>query len=205
MYNRLLIAVTGFLLAGAFTTAAAADVEAGKQKHMEVCAACHGEAGISGFDQWPSLAGQTADYVRHHLALFRAEERYDPNMLMTGNAAALTDEDIENLAAFYASLEPVPLEADPELAERGRLIYHAGLPEEGVAACAACHGPAGEGVPGALFPRVGGQHAAYMVASLVGFQSGERDSDRNRMMRDIAQRMSEEDIQAVASYMSGLH
>ncbi len=206
MHNRLLITITGILLAGPFTVShAGGDAQAGEEIHMEICKDCHGEAGVSAFDEWPSLAGQTEDYTRHHLTMFRAEERYDPMMLMTGNAAELSDQDIADLAAFYAGLEPAVHEADPELAERGRQIYHAGLPEEGVAACTACHGPAGAGVEAARFPRVGGQHAAYLTASLKAFKTGERQTDRNQMMREIAERMSDEDIEAVASYMSGLH
>lgn len=191
----------------AFASGAVAepDIQAGEELHQEACIACHGAEGISGSGEWPSLAGQHADYTRYHLRLFRDEDRWDPGGLMTPNAVDLSDEDIENVAAYYAQLEPPVEEADEELVDRGERIYRQGLPDDGVAACMACHGPAGAGIPEAGYPRVGGQKAEYLKNSLQAYKDEDRESDRNRMMRDIAGRMSEEDMRAVASYMAGLY
>ncbi len=204
MNNRFIAAAAGLFLAGASLPALAVDgdIEAGEQK-ASTCIACHGAQGNSTNPEWPSLAGQPAEYTVHQLKLFRDGGREDP--LMSSQAAPLSDEDIRDLAVYYEAQEAKYHEADEELAERGKLIYRGGLPNEGVAACIACHGPAGEGIKGAKYPRVGGQHAEYMRKALREYRDGERDSDPNRMMRDIASRMSDEDIEAVTEYMTGLH
>jgi len=204
MNNRFIAAAAGLFLAGASLPALAVDgdIEAGEQK-ASTCIACHGAQGNSTNPEWPSLAGQPAEYTVHQLKLFRDGGREDP--LMSSQAAPLSDEDIRDLAVYYEAQEAKHHEADEELAERGKLIYRGGLPNEGVAACIACHGPAGEGIKGAKYPRVGGQHAEYMRKALREYRDGERDSDPNRMMRDIASRMSDEDIEAVTEYMTGLH
>ncbi|MBK1725528.1 c-type cytochrome [Halorhodospira neutriphila] len=207
MYERAYsyILAAGLALAAA-TASAEVDLEAAEKLNTEVCAACHGAKGVSSVAEWPSHAGQHADYIRHQLELFRDENRYDPQNLMTSNAVGLSDQDIRNIAAWLAQQEPPkPAEGvDPALAEQGERIYYAGIPEEGVAACTACHGPNGEGIQGAQFPRVAAQQQTYLVNSLKAFKSRERKSDRNAMMRDIAGRMSAEQIEAVSAYMSTL-
>lgn len=207
MDNRLIRLMTGLAFAASATALHAddADIEAGEELHNAACIACHGAAGVSENDEWPSLAGQHADYTRYHLELFRDEARWDPSGMMTPNATDLSDEDIRNLAAYYAEQEPTVEEAADDLVDRGEEIYRHGLADEGVAACMACHGAAGAGVPRSGYPRVGGQKAEYLEQSLQGYKSGDRDSDPNRMMRDIAERLSDEDIRAVSSYMSGLY
>ncbi|ABI58193.1 c-type cytochrome [Alkalilimnicola ehrlichii MLHE-1] len=204
MNNRFIAAAAGLILAGVSLPALAVDgdIEAGERK-AATCVACHGAQGNSNNPAWPSLAGQPADYIVYQLQLFRDGDRQDP--LMTPQAAGLSDEDIRDLAVYYEAQEAVFHEADEELVERGREIYRAGIPGQGVAACMACHGPAGEGVKGAQYPRVAGQHAQYMRKALREYRDEERDSDPNRMMRDIASRMSDEDIEAVTEYMTGLH
>lgn len=194
------------LALGAATASAEVDLEAAEKLNSEVCAACHGEEGVSSVAEWPSHAGQHADYIRYQLELFRDEDRYDPDNQMTPNAVGLSDEEIRSLAVWLARQEPPePAEdVDSELAERGERIYHAGIPDEGVTSCTGCHGPNGEGIQGAKFPRVAAQQQTYLVNSLKAFKGGDRKSDRNAMMRDVAGRMSEGQIEAVAAYMSTL-
>ena len=207
MYQRIQIisVAIAFALIASLASADEADIEAGKQLNEESCASCHGAAGVSEVPDWPSLAGQHEGYVRYHLELFRDEQRYDPQGLMTPEASGLSDADIENMAAFFANQDPPAAhEVDEELAKRGEEIYYSGIRDENVASCTGCHGPQGKGIVGARYPRVAGQEKTYMVAAMQGFQSGKRDSDRNSEMRDIASRMSEADIEAVAAFMSSL-
>ncbi|MFP4648794.1 MAG: c-type cytochrome [Halorhodospira sp.] len=201
--------LTGFtvaaLMLGASAAQAEVDLERGEELNNEVCAACHGASGISETPEWPSHAGQHSDYIVHQMELFRDENRWDPQALMTENAVDLSDEEIRDVAAWLESQTPPgPQEVDEELAEQGEKIYHAGIPEENVASCASCHGPNGEGVKGAQFAAVAGQQEAYLRQSLEGFKSEERQSDRNRMMRDTADKLSDEQIEALAAYMASM-
>ncbi|MBK1734212.1 hypothetical protein CKO15_02720 [Halorhodospira abdelmalekii] len=207
MYHRTQIFAMAAILALGIGVASAdeVDIGAGERLHQESCAACHGGSGVSEVPGWPSVAGQQADYTRHHLRLFRDEERYDPQGLMTPESLGLSDADIRNLAAYYAQLNPPPAqEVDEELAERGRQIYFAGVRDRNVTSCTGCHGPRGQGVQGALYPLVAGQDQTYTVEALKGYQSGERTSDRNSEMRDIAKRMTAEDIEAVAAFLASM-
>lgn len=207
MYHRIqiLTVATAIALLAGVAGAKEANIEAGKQLHQNVCLSCHGASGVSEVPEWPSLAGQHAGYIRYHLESFRAEERYDPQGLMTPEAVDLSDADIRNLAAFFAQQERPPAqEVSKELAKRGKKIYHAGIRDKDVPSCTGCHGPQGEGIKGARYPLVAGQEQAYMVQAMKGFKSAERDSDSNSEMRDIASRMSQDEIKAVAAYMSSL-
>ena len=154
--------------------------------------------------EWPNLAGQHASYFVRQLEAYQRGERQD--VLMTAFAIPLSAEDIADLAAYFATLPAVQRGADPELVELGQRIYRSGIPDRGVAACTACHGPSGRGNPLATFPVVRGQHAAYVVNTLHAYASGERRSDSsvNQMMRDIAVSLREDEIRAVASYIQGL-
>ncbi len=178
-------------------------VEAGKAKAAS-CAACHGFDGNSITPEWPSLAGQHPEYIIRQLEAYQNGDRDD--VLMTAFADPLSAEDIEDLAAYFATLPAVQRGADPELVELGQRIYRGGLPDRSVAACIACHGPSGRGNPLAAFPIVRGQHATYIANTLRAYATGERRSDGsvNQMMRDIAVSLREEEIEAVASYMQGL-
>ncbi|MFO7859526.1 MAG: c-type cytochrome [Ectothiorhodospiraceae bacterium] len=168
------------------------------------CAACHGAQGESSDSQWPNLAGQSERYLYEQLKAYKSGER--ENNVMAGQVANLDDQDMQDLAAYFADQEPVVSGGvDEDLRDQGEAIYRGGIPEKDVAACMACHGPGGAGMPGAGFPRIGGQHAEYVVAQLKAYRSGERDTDRNAMMRTNAERLSDEEIQAVASYVSGLY
>lgn len=192
-------------LAAAFGTHSAAwaegSAEAGRDKSA-VCAACHGPDGNSFNPEWPSLAGQHADYTVAQLEAFKDGRRDNP--LMSPMAQTLSEQDMHDLAAFYQSQTAAAGEADPEMVERGRQVYLGGDLERGVTACIACHGPTGQGNPLAKYPMVAGQHASYTAATLKAYAAGERRSDPDQMMREIAARMSAEDIRAVSAYLQGL-
>jgi cytochrome c553 len=126
------------------------------------------------------------------------------NALMAGQVANLDEQDMRDLGAFYARQQLSPGTADEAVAERGERIYRGGIPASGVAACTACHGPTGQGNPAAMFPVVAGQHARYNSDQLRYFRSEQRANDNGRMMRNLAARMSDADIRAVAEYMAGL-
>jgi len=181
---------------------AAGDAEEGRVK-AATCAACHGQNGNSENPLWPKLAGQHAYYIEKELHDFQNEKRTDPSM--SAMAMGLSDIDIENVAAFFAS-QPVTIEAAGESkVALGEKLYRGGNADSAVPACMACHGPTGAGNSPARFPQVGGQHAAYLAKALNDFKAGSRSNDKQDMMRDIAGRMTAEEIEAVASYMSGLH
>lgn len=173
-------------------------VEAGQEKSV-VCAACHGPDGNSFNPEWPTLAGQHASYTAEQLEAFKDGRRQ--NDLMTPMALGLSEQDMRDLAAFYAAQEPAALEADPELVELGRKLYLGGDLERGVTACIACHGPTGQGNPLARYPVVAGQHATYTAATLQAYADGQRP---NPMMQQIAGRMTADDMRAVSAYLQGL-
>lgn len=178
------------------------DPAAGREK-AQVCAACHGANGISAVAMFPNLAGQQASYLAKQITDIRDGARVVPQMV--GIVANLSDQDIADLAAYYAELEPNLGQADPALAEQGRKLYRAGDLAKGIPACTACHTPTGQGIGTAKFPALSGQHPEYTVATLQDFASGARSNDPNAIMRDIAAKMSDEQMQAVANYVYGLH
>lgn len=192
--------------ASAETGTVKVDVAKGQQVAAQVCAACHNPDGNSAVAQNPKLAGQHADYLYKQLKNFKAEggkpaERNNP--IMGGMVAALTDQDMKNVAAFYASQTQKGEQAKSQAIEAAQKLYRAGDAARGLPACAACHGPAGAGIP-AQYPRIGGQFAEYTEAQLKAFRSGERANDPNRMMRAVAAKMSDTEIKAVADYVAGL-
>jgi cytochrome c553 len=153
---------------------------------------------------FPKLAGQHADYTAKQLRDFKAGDRVDPSMAPM--VAGLSEQDMDDLAAFYATQTPsIGAATDEDKAARGRQIFLGGDASKGLSACLACHGPNGAGIPGAKFPMLKGQHAAYTVKALKDFRSGARANDNGSMMRSIAARMSDSDIEAVAEYIAGLH
>lgn len=178
------------------------DAAAGKAKAAS-CAACHGADGNSAVPTFPKLAGQNAPYIMKELHDFKSGAR--KNATMSAMAAPLTDQDIDNLAAYYSSQTMSVGTADKKLVAEGEKIYRGGNAATGVAACMACHGPTGAGNPAAHFPHLAGQHAPYIVAQLEAFKNGSRSNDAGKMMRNIASKMSEKEIKAVASYIEGLH
>lgn len=180
---------------------AAGSAEAGQAKAI-VCAACHGVDGNSLNPEWPSVAGQNEAYLVRTLQAFKKGER--SNVLMSAQAMALNDQDIADLAAFFASRPLQGKTADPKLATAGERLFRGGNKETGVAACIACHGPTGNGNGPAGYPVVGGQYAAYTTAQLKAYRAGQRTSDLNQMMRNTAARLTDAEIEAVSSYMQGL-
>ena len=178
------------------------DPAAGKAKST-VCSACHGADGNSVNPEWPSLAGQHPNYIVSQLKAYKDGTRVNP--LMSAQAMTLDDSARADLAAFYAGQASTPRTADPQLVEAGKRLYRGGNTETGVSACIACHGPNGKGNPGGDgIPGIAGQHATYLAAQLRLYASGERRSDMNQMMRNVAAAMSDEEIEAVSSYMQGL-
>jgi cytochrome c553 len=167
-----------------------------------VCAACHGVDGNSPIPANPSLAGQHSSYLYKQLTDYKAGRRKNP--VMNGMVASLSDDDLRNLAAYFAAQKPKPGTAkDRALVSAGQRLYRGGEIDTGVPACSGCHSPDGAGIP-AQYPRLAGQHLDYTLAQLQYFRSGERDNDPNAMMRTIAGRMTDKEIAAVASYISGL-
>ena len=201
MRKLLAIAATVAALGTVSAAHAESSAEAGQTK-AAVCAACHGPDGNSANPEWPSIAGQHAGYLVAQLKAFKAGDRQ--NVLMSPMAMPLSDQDMEDLAAWFASQSPTPREADPALVEKGQRLYRGGDAERGIAACIACHGPTGQGNPLAGYPVIAGQHATYAATALKAYRAGERRSDSNQMMRNVAANLSDEDIRALASYVQGL-
>lgn len=201
-----IVVVFSMLAASMLSVASAeADVEAGKARSA-ACAGCHGVDGNSLVGQFPKLAGQSAAYIVKQLQDFKSGAR--ANAIMAGMSASLSQQDMENIAAYYASQESTTGKAKPELVELGQSIYRAGIAETKVSACTACHGPRGEGVASAGFPKLSGQHPEYIETQLRAFRSGERNNDPQAeagMMRGVVKYLSDEEIKALAQYVYGLH
>jgi len=178
---------------------AAGDSSAGKQK-AETCAGCHGQDGNSSVPVFPKLAGQKASYIAKQLYDFKTERRPEPTM--TALAEPMNDADIADLSAYFAA-QKVKVEKGKEN-EAGKNLFHAGNPATGLPACTGCHGPEGKGNEPAAFPVLHGQHAPYLTKTLHDFRGKSRYNDRNEVMRSIAAKLSDEEINAVAEYLAGL-
>ncbi len=202
--KRILLAAAVLACYPAFAaeTLISGSAEAGKPLASTVCAACHMPDGNSVNPVWPSLAGQHATYILEQLQAFKSGARQDP--LMSAQAQALSEEAMHDVAVWYANQTLRPGTADPALVEKGARLYKGGIVEENVPACIACHGPAGQGNAAAKYPAVGGQHAEYIVLQLKGYAAGTRKTDPNQIMRNIASRLDEDQMRAVASYLQGL-
>lgn len=172
---------------------------------MAVCHACHGEDGNATIEGYPNLAGQNEKYLLHQMELMRSGERVVP--LMLGQLENKTDEELAEMARYYAALPGRIGQASPELLELGEKIYRGGILKKEVAACTACHSPFGNGNSLAGFPRISGQPVEYTITALKEYREGERtsDEDYNGMMRDIAARLTDTEIAAVANYITGLY
>lgn len=179
------------------------NVDAGKEKAAQVCAACHGLDGNGGADPtWPKLSGQIPEYLVAQLQRFKSGARENP--IMKGMAAALSDQDMKDVAAYYASLpRSLGSAGDKDLAQQGQSIYRGGIAASAVPACMSCHGPSGHGLP-PNYPRLYAQNTAYTDKQLLDFKAGRRASADN-IMPQIAGRLSESEIKAVAEYLAGLH
>lgn len=184
------------------------DPEAGKARSA-VCAACHGLDGNSINPEWPNLAGQGAAYMVTQLKRFQSGER--ENAVMAPQAALLSEQDILDVSAYYAAQTPKVgvAKADQKILSLGKLIYRGGILDRGIASCIACHGPGGVGNDPAQFPRIAGQHAAYVIAQLKSFREGfeahKIHTRQNPMMNEVAAKMTDKEIEAVAHYISGLY
>jgi len=180
------------------------DAEAGRAK-AAVCGACHGIDGNSVNPEWPNLAGQHAKYTVEQLMAFKSGDRQ--NVLMSGQAMALSDDDMKNLAVYYEGQAAAARSvSDPSVVTKGEQIYRGGINEKNVAACIACHGPTGKGNAAVPYPNIAGQYAVYAAKQLRDYASGARKSGGpTRIMQDIASRLTEDEIVAVSSYLQGLH
>ena len=176
------------------------DNAAAGQVKAAMCAACHGANGNSVSPQFPKLAGQNAGYIVRELERFKSGERKNP--IMAGMAAGLSAQDMQNLAAWFSSQTVKTGEADPSLVKVGETLYRGGDQATGIPACLACHGPDGSGNEPMPIPALAGQHADYVVTQLQAFAAGARKSP---MMDPIASRLTSAQMQAVASYIQGLH
>ncbi|GBL06246.1 cytochrome c [Glaciecola sp. KUL10] len=185
------------------------DPEAGKAKSM-VCAACHGNDGNSMIPMNPKIAGQHEGYLYKQLSEFKLASQTGGkegrnNAVMNGMAAPLSDQDMKDLAAYFASQDLKAGETPEDVIEAGEQLYRGGDEERGITACIACHGPDGKGMGLAGFPVISGQHAEYTKSQLEMFKSGQRNNDHNGMMRDIAKKLTDEDINILSKYVAGLH
>ena len=179
------------------------DATAGATK-ATACFACHGPGGNGAINPaWPKLAGQHSSYIAEQLGAFKGAQRKNPVML--GQASALSDDDMHNLAAYFAAQPAVPGVASKDAIAVAQPLYRAGDAARGIPACAACHGPTGAGNAAAQFPRIGGQNSAYAANQLKSYKSGERGAaGKGQIMATIAAKLSDQEIQALSSYVSGL-
>ena len=182
------------------------DLQKGSQIAQQVCVACHGADGNSPTPANPNLAGQHADYLYKQLTEFKVKEGEKTarraNAIMAGFAATLSEADMRNVAAYFASQQQKPAAAkNPEWVELGQKIYRAGIADKGVPACAGCHSPNGAGIP-VQYPRLQGQYAEYTESQLVAFRQGARLN--SAQMTTIAERLSDREIKAVSDYIAGL-
>ncbi|HET7843599.1 MAG TPA: c-type cytochrome [Xanthomonadales bacterium] len=191
--------------AGALAVAKPGDPAAGEAK-AAACGACHGLDGNSADPQYPKLAGQNERYIARQLKLFKSGQRQNP--IMQPFAAALSPQDMRDLGAFFATKSVMAGTGDEAFKEHGQALFRGGNGPAALPACMACHGPTGRGNPGAAYPAIGGQHADYTKGKLMAFRDGlvlGTGDDANSIMATVAANLSDEDIDALASYVEGLH
>lgn len=188
-------------IAAESNTPAKPDLAKGQTLSTQVCGACHSADGSRGSPANPIIAGQHPEYLAKQLSEFKSGKR--SNAVMKGFASTLSETDMRDVSAFYASKQTRPgFAKNKELYALGQKIYRGGIADKQVPACAGCHSPTGAGIP-TQYPRIGGQHADYTEAQLSGFRSGLRAN--SPQMATIAARMSDREIKAVADYIAGLH
>lgn len=203
--KSLLRIAASLLLVLSLQVFAQGDPAAGQAKSA-VCAACHGMDGNSAVPNWPKLAGQHEQYLVRQSQLIKSGARPVPEM--AGIVAGVSDQDFMDIAAYFASQPRKGGVADEAAVELGERIYRAGNAESGVPACMACHGPAGEGNPLSGYPALAGQHAMYTAKMLTSFRAGDNwgeDDNLSHVMNGSAEELEDDEIQAVASYIQGLH
>ncbi|EEX42623.1 c-type cytochrome [Vibrio furnissii] len=184
-------------------------IEAGKAK-SQTCVACHGADGNSQITTYPKLAGQHAKYIEKQLKDLKLgmssggkQGRYDP--VMSAMAMPLSEEDMADVAAYFASLPISPNSTPEDVVAKGKVLYNAGDAARGLTACTACHGPRGNGTELSGFPKISGQHADYIKAQLQKFRDENRGNDMNAMMRDVAKKLTDADIEILSKYVGGLY
>ena len=176
------------------------DLASGEAKYTAICAACHGADGNSGTPINPKLAQQHPEYLVKQLQEYKAGKRKNP--IMQGMAATLSDDDMKNVAYWLTSKPSKPgFAKDKELVALGERIYRGGVSDRQIAACAGCHSPTGAGVP-SQYPRLGGQHAEYTSAQMVSFRDGVRQN--SVQMNQVAAKLNDREIRALADYIAGL-
>ncbi|WP_367598545.1 cytochrome c [Pseudomonas fulva] len=204
--NKLVVSLLLSLgVAGAATAAqpVKGDGAAGQAK-TAVCGACHNPDGNSLAPNFPKLAGQGQRYLEKQMHDIKSGKRVV--LEMTGMLAGFNDQDLADIAAYFASQKGSVGAADPALVERGRALFNGGDLDKGMPACTGCHSPDGAGIALAGFPHLSGQHAQYVSKQLTDFREGNRTNDGDAMtMRTIAGKLSNHDIEALASYIQGLH
>lgn len=200
--NKAFLILTVALASVSGAAHAAGDAAAGKTKST-ACAACHNADGNSTNPEWPKLAGQHPKYAEKQLRDFKSGAR--KNEIMVGMVAPLSEQDMADIAAYFASMPRSGGFASEARMELGKKIYRGGNAESKVPACMACHGPSGAGDPLGGIPSLSGQHARYTAMQLNAFRDGARSNDDMSMMRDVARWMTKEEIEAVSEYIAGLH
>ena len=203
MKKLALVLFTAVVASSASIAAFAQGDAAAGQAKSALCATCHGADGNSELSINPKLAGQSAVYIAKQLRDYKSGAR--ANATMAAMVGGLSDQDMLDLAAWFSSQEVTLLGADADKIELGERIYRGGNKELSVAACAACHGPTGAGNGPAGFPSLSGQNPEYTLMQLKYFRSGERANDSNAMMRSVVERLTDKELEALASYVSGLH
>ncbi|WP_409297721.1 c-type cytochrome [Pseudomonas sp. KCJK8993] len=200
--NKLLVSL--LLTLGITGVAHAAGDAAAGQAKAAVCGACHGPDGNSMAPNFPKLAGQGEKYLDKQLHDIKSGKRQV--LEMTGLLTNLSDQDLADIAAYFASQKGSVGAADPKVVARGEELFRGGKLDQGMPACTGCHSPNGVGNAAAGFPHLGGQHAQYVAKQLTDFREGVRTNDGDTMvMRSIASKLSNKDIEAVSSYIQGLH
>jgi len=206
LFARLLMSAVFFgvfshLQAAEPAAAPKADPAKGAAIYNSACAACHGADGNSAVPAYPKLSQQHPEYIAKQLAEFKSGKR--ANAVMLGFATALSDEDMRNIGAHLSKIKARPgFAKDKELATLGEKIYRGGIADRQVPACAGCHSPNGAGIP-SQYPRLSGQHADYTVSQLTQFRDGIRKN--NLQMTQVAAKLNEREIKALADYIAGLH
>lgn len=206
MKAQVLLALGALLMTGAANASGqtlTGDAEAGATK-AAVCAACHGVDGNAIDPQYPNLAGQHESYTARHLGYFKGGQR--ENAVMLGFAATLNEQDMADLGAYFATQTVKPQLADEAYVAQGQALYRGG--RANLPACAACHGMAGQGNPGSVYPAIANQHAQYTADMLRRFRDGAVYGDKNdahaNIMAQVAKGLTDQEIEALASYIQGL-
>jgi cytochrome c553 len=200
--KRFLLLSIAICFATTFEVSAEGDAAAGKAKSA-TCAGCHGVDGNSTNPEWPKLAGQHPKYLIKELNEFKAGKTRR-NASMAAMVANLSEQDMEDLAAYFAAQPATGGYTEQRYVELGEQIYRGGKAVAGMAACMSCHGPSAEGNPLMRVPTMAGQHANYTANQLRAFRSGERYNDPYGIMRTVAKRMTDEEIEAVSHYVAAL-